>query len=156
MRVKVKNKICILTHHKFCLLQNYFVKRTLHFSKITKISLLWKSWFIFFKSTQKLYIYIFLTPKNLDCHTNLDSSYTTIVCSVPPIPPQGSGGPIPNNVHNDLLKRTPVSSVQTMAQIDPITHHLASNAQASTSGNYEADFVRMKADLNILLGTKLS
>jgi len=87
---------------------------------------------------------------------NINSSYTTVVCSVPPIPPQGSGGPIPNNVHNDLLKRTPVSSVQTMAQIDPITHHLASNAQASTSGNYEADFVRMKADLNILLGTKLS
>ena len=121
--------------------------------------MLWRSWFIFFKSTQKLYIYIFLTPKNLDCHTNLDSSYTTIVCSVPPIPLQGSGvhhGPIPNNVHNDLLRRTPISSVQTMAQTDPITHRLASNVQASTSSNYEADFARMKTDLNILLGTKLS
>ena len=90
---------------------------------------------------------------------NLDSSYTTVVCSVPPIPPQGSGvhhGPIPNNVHSDLLKRTIVSSIQTVVQTNPITHRLASNAQASTSGNHEADFARMKADLNILLGTKLS
>ena len=90
---------------------------------------------------------------------NLDSSYTTVVCSVPPVPLQGSGvhhGPIPNNVHNDLLRRTPISSVQTMAQTDPITHRLASNVQASTSSNYEADFARMKTDLNILLGTKLS
>jgi len=59
-------------------------------------------------------------------------------------------------VHNDLLKRTPVSSVQMMAQTNPITHRLASNAQASTSSNYEADLARMKADLNILLDTKLS
>ena len=59
-------------------------------------------------------------------------------------------------MHNDLLRHTPVSSVQTMAQTDPITHRLASNAQASTSSNYEANFARMKADLNILLGTKLS
>ena len=91
---------------------------------------------------------------------NPDSSYTTVVCSVPPIPPQGSGvhhGLIPNDVHNDLLKCTPVSSVQTMAQTDPITHRLASNnVQASTGGNYEANLNRMKADLNILLSTKLS
>jgi hypothetical protein len=90
---------------------------------------------------------------------NLDSSYTIVVCNVPPVPLQGSGdhhGPIPNNVHNDLLKRTPISSVQTMAQTDPITHHLGSNAQASTSGNYEADFARMRAELNKLLGTNLS
>ena len=59
-------------------------------------------------------------------------------------------------MHNDLLKRTPVSSVQMMAQTNPITHRLASNAQASTSSNYEADLARMKADLNILLDTKLS
>ena len=65
-------------------------------------------------------------------------------------------GPILNNVHNDLLRRTPVSSVQTMAQTDPITHCLGSNVQAYTSGNYETDVARMKTDLNILLGTKLS
>ena len=35
-------------------------------------------------------------------------------------------------------------------------HRLSSNAQASTSGNYEANFARMKAELNRLLGTKLS
>ena len=90
---------------------------------------------------------------------NLDSSYTTVVCSVPPIPPQGSGvhhGLITNDVHNDLLKCTPVSSVQTMVQTDPITHRLGSNAQASTSGNYKADFARMRAELNKLLGTNLS
>ena len=76
-----------------------------------------------------------------------------------PVPLQGSGvhhGPILNNVHNDLLKRTHVSSVQTMAQTDPITHCLGSNVQAYTSGNYETDVARMKTDLNILLGTKLS
>ena len=60
---------------------------------------------------------------------NINSSYTTVVCSVPPIPPQGSGGPIPNNVHNDLLKLTPVSSVQMMAQTDPITHRLSDPGQ---------------------------
>ena len=55
---------------------------------------------------------------------------------MPPIFSRGSGvhhGPIPDDVHNDLLKRAPVSSVQTMTQTDPITHRLASNAQASTS-----------------------
>ena len=89
---------------------------------------------------------------------NLDSSYTTVVCSVPPIPPQGLGvhhGPIPDDVHNDLLRRAPVSYIQTMAQIDPITYHLASNAQASTSGNYEADFDRLKEDLASMFKTKL-
>ena len=44
-----------------------------------------------------------------------------------------------------------------MAQTDPITHRLASNnVQASTGGNYEANLNRLKADLNILLSTKLS
>ena len=62
---------------------------------------------------------------------NFDSSYTTAACSVPSIFPRGSGvhhGPIPDDVHNDLLRRAPVGSVQTMSQIDPTTHCLTSNA----------------------------
>ena len=43
-----------------------------------------------------------------------------------------------------------------MSTIDPATHHLTTDAQTSTSGNYEADLSRMKMDLNILLSTKLS
>ena len=77
---------------------------------------------------------------------------------MPPIPLQGSGvhhGPIPNNVHNDLLRRTPISSVQTMAQTDPITHRLASNPQASTSGYYQADLSRLKEDLANMFKAKL-
>ena len=68
-----------------------------------------------------------------------DSSCTTIACSVPPIFLRGSGvyhGLIPDDVHNDSLRRAPVSSIQMMAQTDPITHRLASNAQVSTSRNY--------------------
>ena len=45
---------------------------------------------------------------------NFDSSYTIVACSVLSIFPQGSGvhhGPIPNDVHNDLLRHAPVSSV---------------------------------------------
>ena len=34
-----------------------------------------------------------------------------------------------------------------MAQTDPITHHLASNARASTSRHYEADLTKLKVDL---------
>ena len=59
---------------------------------------------------------------------NFDSSYTTVACSVPPIFPRGLGvrhGPIPYDVHNDSLRRAPVSSIQMMAQTDPITHHLS-------------------------------
>ena len=77
------------------------------------------------------------------------------VNSVPPIFPRGSGvhhGPIPDDVHNDLLRRAPVSSVQTMTQTDPITHRLASNAQASTSRNYKAD---LAGDLANVFKTKL-
>ena len=76
------------------------------------------------------------------------------MCRVQPVPLQGSGvhhGPILNNVHNDLLKRTHVSSVQTMAQTDPITHRLASNPQASTSRNYKAD---LAGDLANMFQTK--
>ena len=97
-------------------------------------------------------------PSRTNELANFDSSYTTVVCSVPPIPPQGSGvhrGPIPDNVHSDLLKRTPVSFVQMMAQTYPITYRLASNAQASTSRNYEADVTRLKEDLTNMLNAKL-
>ena len=75
-------------------------------------------------------------PSRTNELANCDSSHTTVACSVPPIFLQESGvrhGPIPDDVHNDLLRRAPVSSVQTMTQTDPITHRLASNAQASTS-----------------------
>ena len=68
-------------------------------------------------------------PSRTNEFANFDSSYTTVACSVPSIFPGGSGvhhGPIPDDVHNDLLRRAPVSSVQTMSQIDPITHRLTS------------------------------
>ena len=60
-------------------------------------------------------------------------------------------------MHNDLLRRAPVSSVQTMSQIDPITHRLTSNAQASTSINYKADLTEdlanmFKAKLGVGMG----
>ena len=55
-------------------------------------------------------------------------------------------------MHNDLLRRAPVSSVQTMSQIDPITHRLTSNAQASTSRNSKAD---LAGDLTNMFKTKL-
>ena len=89
-------------------------------------------------------------PSRMSELANLASSYSTIVCSVPSIPPQGSCvyyGPIPDDMHSDLLKHTPISSVQTMAQTHPITHRLASNAQTSTSRNYKADLTRLKEDL---------
>ena len=63
-----------------------------------------------------------------------------------------SHGPIPNDVYNDLLRRVPVSSVQTMAQTDPVTHRLASNAQAATSRNCKAD---LAGDLANMFKTKL-
>ena len=69
---------------------------------------------------------------------------------MPPILPQGSGvhhGSIPDDVHNNSLRRASVSSVQMIAQTDPVTHHLASNARASTSRNYEADLTKLKVDL---------
>ena len=75
-------------------------------------------------------------PSRMKELANFDSSYTTVACSVPSIFPRGSGvhhGPILDDVHNDLLRRAPVGSVQTISQIDPITHRLTSNAQASTS-----------------------
>ena len=43
-----------------------------------------------------------------------------------------------------------------MSTTEPATNRLATNAQTSSSGNYEADFARMRADLNTLLATKLS
>jgi hypothetical protein len=89
---------------------------------------------------------------------NFEPPYTTVAYSVPPIPLQGWGvprGPVPDDVCNDLLKRAPVSSIETMAQTDPIAHRLTSNAQTSTSGNYEANLARMKEDLANMFKTKL-
>jgi len=42
-----------------------------------------------------------------------------------------------------------------MAQIDPITHRLASNAQASTSRNYEANLIKVKEDPANMFKAKL-
>ena len=66
-------------------------------------------------------------------------------------------GPILDDVHNDSLRRALISSVQTMAQTDPITHRLASNAQAATSRNYKADLAEdlanmFKAKLGVDMG----
>ena len=54
-----------------------------------------------------------------------------------------------------MLKRAPVSSIQTMTQTDPFTHCLASNPQASTSGYYQADLSRLKEDLANMFKAKL-
>ena len=43
-----------------------------------------------------------------------------------------------------------------MSITEPATNRLATNAQMFSSGNYEADLARMRADLNTLLGTKLN
>jgi len=43
-----------------------------------------------------------------------------------------------------------------MSTTEPAANRLATNAQTSSSGNYEADFARMRADLNTLLAAKLS
>jgi hypothetical protein len=88
---------------------------------------------------------------------NFTPPYTTIAYSVPPIPPQGSDVPrglIPDNVYDELLKRAPVGSVQTMAPASSTTHHLVSVAQTSSSGSYEAGFCRFK-DLANMIKTKL-
>ena len=74
---------------------------------------------------------------------------------MPPILPRGSGvhhGSIPDDVHNNSLRRASVSSVQTIAQTDPVTHRLASNAQAATSRNCKAD---LAGDLANVFKTKL-
>ena len=42
-----------------------------------------------------------------------------------------------------------------MSNTDPATHRLATNAHTSTSGSYEADLAKMKADLATLLKTEL-
>ena len=42
-----------------------------------------------------------------------------------------------------------------MSTTDPATHHLTTDAQTSTSGNYEADLAKIKADLAILLKIEL-
>ena len=105
-------------------------------------------------------IHCLAAPSQTNELANFDSSYTTVACSAPPIFSRGSGvhhGPIPDDVHNDLLRCAPVSSIQMMSQIDPITHRLTSNAQASTSRNYKADLAEdlaniLKAKLGVGMG----
>ena len=43
-----------------------------------------------------------------------------------------------------------------MSTTDPVVNHLATNAQTSTSENYEADLAWMKADLSKLFRNELS
>ena len=77
--------------------------------------------------------------------------YTTKSYGEPPFPPA-----MPQDVWDDLTKNNPHHATQTMSTTEPATNRLATNAQTSSSGNYEADLARMRADLNTLLGTKLS
>ena len=63
---------------------------------------------------------------------------------------------MPQDVWDDLTKNNPHHATQTMSTTEPATNRLATNAQTSSSGNYEADLARMRADLNTLLATKLS
>ena len=63
---------------------------------------------------------------------------------------------MPQDVWDDLTRNNPHHATQTMSTTEPVTNRLAINAQTSSSGNYEADLDRMRADLNTLLGTKLS
>jgi len=78
-------------------------------------------------------------------------SYTTKSYGEPPFPPA-----MPQDVWDDLTKNNPHHATQTMSTTELATNRLATNAQTSSSGNYEADFARMRADLNTLLATKLS
>ena len=77
--------------------------------------------------------------------------YTTKSYGEPPFRPT-----MPQDVWDDLIKSNPHYAIQTMSTTNPVVSRLATNAQTSTSGNNEADLARMKADLNILLSTKLS
>ena len=63
---------------------------------------------------------------------------------------------MPHDVWDDLTKNNPHHATQTVSTTESATNRLASNTQTSSSWNYEADLARMRADLNILLGTKLS
>ena len=63
---------------------------------------------------------------------------------------------MPQDVWDDLTKNNPHHATQMVSTTEPATNRLASNAQTSSSWNYEPDLARMRADLNILLGTKLS
>ena len=77
--------------------------------------------------------------------------YTTKSYGKPPFAPA-----TPQDVWDDLTKNNPHHATQTVSTTEPATNRLESNAQTSSSKNYEADLARMRADLNILVGTKLS
>ena len=74
------------------------------------------------------------------------SPYTTKSYGEPPFPP-----PLPKDVWDDWLKANPQYAAQTMSTIDPTTYRFG---QTST-GNYEADFAKMKEDLADMLKDKL-
>ena len=76
--------------------------------------------------------------------------YTTKSYGEPPFPPA-----LPLDIWNDLIKSNPHYATQTMSTTDPATHRLGTNAQISTSDNYEADLTKMKAGLATLLRTEL-
>ena len=63
---------------------------------------------------------------------------------------------MPQDVWDDLTKNNLHHATHTMSTTEPATNRLTTNAQTSSSGNYEADLTRMRADLNTLLGPELS
>ena len=67
--------------------------------------------------------------------------YTTRSYGEPPFAPA-----MPQDVWDDLTKNNPHHATQTMSTTELITNRLATNAQISGSGNYEADLARMRAD----------
>jgi len=72
--------------------------------------------------------------------------YTMKSYDKPPFPP-----PLPKDVWDDWLRANPQYATQTMSTTDPAIHHFS---QTST-GNYEADLLRMKEDLASMFKSKL-
>ena len=71
--------------------------------------------------------------------------YTTKSYDEPPFPP-----PLPKDVWDDWIKANPQYAKQTMSTTDSATHRFG---QTST-GNYEADLLRMREDLVSMFKSK--
>jgi len=71
--------------------------------------------------------------------------YTTKSYGEPPFPP-----PLPKDVWDDWLKANQQYATQMISTTNPSTHHLG---QTST-GNYEADLLRMREDLVSMFKSK--
>ena len=86
----------------------------------------------------------------MDELANFEPLYTTKSYGEPAFPP-----PMPQDVCTDLVKRSPVNATQMMAHAESTAHCLASNAETSTSRNYEADLANTKEDLANMFKAKL-